>query len=112
MVNQPAERSMVDRVRVTAWLHGRVQGVGMRWWVRSRALDLGLDGWARNLDDGRVEVVAEGSEAACRSLLAQLAVSPGGALAGNVAERRPGRIDAVIERWSGPIGVGPGFLER
>jgi acylphosphatase len=47
-------------VRLTAWLHGRVQGVGMRWWVRARALELGLSGWARNTDDGRVEVVAEG----------------------------------------------------
>ncbi len=47
-----------DPVRLTAWLRGRVQGVGMRWWVRSRALELGLVGTATNLDDGRVEVVA------------------------------------------------------
>jgi acylphosphatase len=39
-------------VRVTAWLTGRVQGVGMRWWVRSRALELGLAGHAANLTDG------------------------------------------------------------
>ena len=31
-------------VRLTAWVHGRVQGVGMRWWIRSRALELGLVG--------------------------------------------------------------------
>ena len=40
---------------------GRVQGVGFRWWTRARALELGLTGWARNTQDGRVEVVAEGS---------------------------------------------------
>jgi len=46
-------------VRLTAWVRGRVQGVGFRWWVRSRALELGLAGSATNLRDGRVEVVAE-----------------------------------------------------
>jgi acylphosphatase len=101
--------------RLTAWLHGRVQGVGMRWWVRSRALELGLDGWARNLADGRVEVVAEGAEPACRALLAmfepagRVASGDGGERGG---ERRPGRIGTVVERWSSPVGVGPGFVER
>uniref|UniRef100_UPI0037353DAC acylphosphatase n=1 Tax=Corynebacterium sp. TaxID=1720 RepID=UPI0037353DAC len=46
--------------RMTAFVHGHVQGVGFRWWVRSRALEAGLAGHAANLRDGRVEVVAEG----------------------------------------------------
>ena len=59
-------------VRLTAWVRGRVQGVGFRWWVRSRALELGLAGSATNLDDGRVQVVAEGAAASdCEQLLAQ-----------------------------------------
>ena len=33
---------MSDDVRLTAWVHGYVQGVGFRWWTRSRALELGL----------------------------------------------------------------------
>ncbi len=53
----PEERAVV---RLTAWVRGRVQGVGFRWWTRARALELGLAGWALNLSDGRVEVVAEG----------------------------------------------------
>jgi acylphosphatase len=92
-------------VRVTAWLHGRVQGVGMRWWIRSRARAAGLVGWARNLDDGRVEVVAEGPEAACRALLERIrSGSP------------PGRVDTVVERWSAAQGLAVsgagGFEER
>ncbi len=36
-------------VRLIAWVHGQVQGVGFRWWTRSRALELGLVGSATNL---------------------------------------------------------------
>jgi acylphosphatase len=93
-----------DSSRLTAWVRGRVQGVGFRWWTRARALELGLVGWARNLDDGRVEVVAEGSRGACDSLLAQLCAGDG-----------PGRVDGVTHRWSAP-GNGHsllvGFVER
>ena len=35
--------------RLTAWVHGEVQGVGFRWWTRARALELGLAGSASNL---------------------------------------------------------------
>jgi len=45
-------------VRMTAFVKGRVQGVGFRWFVRERARRLGLDGRVRNLADGSVEVLA------------------------------------------------------
>ena len=89
-------------VRLTAWVHGRVQGVGMRWWIRSRALELGLCGWARNTDDGRVEVVAEGPRSAGERLLDLLRGDPG----------RPGRVSQVSERWSSARGDLSGFAER
>lgn len=92
---------MADRVRLTAWVRGRVQGVGFRWWTRATALRLGLVGSAANLADGRVEVIAEGDEAACRELLVALR-----------GPDTPGRVDGVVERWSEPRGVPTGFVER
>jgi acylphosphatase len=71
-----------------------VQGVGFRWWVRSQALELGLVGSATNLDDGRVQVDAEGPRPACEQLLALLA--------GPASRSRPGVVTGVVERWSPP----------
>jgi acylphosphatase len=47
---------------------GEVQGVGFRWFVARHARGLGLTGYARNLGDGRVEVVASGDESALDEL--------------------------------------------
>jgi len=48
---------MAARVTARRWLvRGRVQGVGYRWFAQQAAAGLGLNGYARNLDDGRVEV--------------------------------------------------------
>jgi acylphosphatase len=78
-----------------------VQGVGFRWWTRARALELGLAGWARNLEDGRVEVIAQGPRAACEALLAALR-----------SGRTPGNVTGVTERWSDPRDGVTGFVER
>ncbi len=44
-----------------AVVHGRVQGVGFRYTACAKAEELRLGGWVRNLDDGSVEVLAEGT---------------------------------------------------
>lgn len=41
-------------------IHGRVQGVGFRWWTRKTAEQLGVTGSVRNMPDGTVEVRAAG----------------------------------------------------
>lgn len=55
-----------------AFVHGRVQGVGFRYFVVERALSLGLRGFARNTGDDGVEVLAQGPRPALESLLALL----------------------------------------
>ena len=92
---------MSPNVRLTAWVHGRVQGVGFRWWTRSRASELGLRGYASNLRDGRVEVVAEGSKPDCDSLLDLLR-----------SGATPGHVELVVERWSDAKNNVTGFVER
>jgi acylphosphatase len=59
-------------IRSVAVVSGHVQGVGYRWFVRGLASDAGLAGSARNLPDGRVEVVLEGPEDAVQRVLAEL----------------------------------------
>ncbi len=48
--------------QIHAFVSGRVQGVGFRYFTERQAKSLGLTGEVRNLRDGRVEVVAEGNE--------------------------------------------------
>ncbi|PYE54919.1 acylphosphatase [Deinococcus yavapaiensis] len=48
-------------MRMTALISGTVQGVGYRRYVQRHALDLAVAGYAENLSDARVEVVAEGA---------------------------------------------------
>ena len=54
----------------------RVQGVGFRFFVQQRAVELGLAGWARNLADGRVEVYAAGSSKKLSKMAAALHAGP------------------------------------
>lgn len=90
-----------SQIRMTAFVHGQVQGVGFRWWTRSRALELGLVGYAANQPDGRVRVVAEGLRSSVDQLLAALR-----------SGRTPGRVEAVIERFDDARGDLTGFVEK
>jgi acylphosphatase len=67
-----AERSICR----TYWIRGRVQGVGFRNFVQKTAVSLGISGYAKNLDDGRVEVFAKGSAAKMELLEGELYRGP------------------------------------
>lgn len=76
--------------------------MGFRWFTRAKALEIGgLSGFALNLDDGRVQVVAEGPRSGCQSLLDWLQEGD-----------TPGRVDGVTEIWDTPRGICDGFLIR
>lgn len=87
------------------FVRGRVQGVGFRWWTRARALELGLVGHARNLPDGRVEVLAQGPRDDLVTMEALLLEQPS-------TRGRPGQVDGVTTQWH-PVRPGlAGFVER
>ncbi|MFF0727192.1 acylphosphatase [Streptomyces sp. NPDC004134] len=93
---------MSTDVRMTAWVRGVVQGVGFRWFTRARALEIGgLSGFAANLGDGRVQIVAEGPRAQCQELLEWLRSAD-----------TPGRVSGVTEIWDEPRGGYHSFAIR
>lgn len=79
-------------------VEGKVQGVWFRASTREQALALGLRGFAKNLDDGRVEVLAAGDAGAIETLAAWLAHGPPLA-----------RVDRVERRKADEGGVAEGF---
>jgi acylphosphatase len=71
---------------------GRVQGVGFRFFVRDLAVEAGLNGWVRNLSDGRtVEVVAEGTAEELRRFAERARAGPPGSY---VSEFKESSIEA------------------
>jgi acylphosphatase len=77
------------------FINGIVQGVGFRFFVQKKALELNLGGWTRNLDDGRVEVYAVGVPDALENLAAALHIGPRAAEVRSVDEQ-----EAPVERVS------------
>ena len=80
---------MVCRI---CWVSGRVQGVYYRGSAQARARELGITGYARNLADGRVEVLACGDSSRVNTFVEWLWVGPTTAhvTSVEVAEREPG----------------------
>ena len=85
--------------RLVARVTGRVQGVGFRAFCADEAMRLHVDGYARNLDDGRtVEVVGEADEMTLRAYIERLREGPAFS-----------RVDDVRFRWEEPTGEFAGF---
>jgi len=90
------------RTAVKCTVAGRVQGVFYRASAAERAGALGLDGWVRNLPDGRVELVAAGEPEAIEQLAAWLWQGP--PLAEVMA--------VAVEKWPGEIEPGFSVVRR
>ncbi len=81
---------MTDQASLQATIHGHVQGVFFRAFVREKAAALGLTGYARNLPSGQdVEVKAEGEREKLEELIKYLKVGPPGA-----------RVENIVLNWS------------
>lgn len=81
-------------IRAELSIRGHVQGVGYRASAYRRAVELGLSGYARNLDDGSVEAVAEGEESDVEAFVAWCRSGPRLARVREVRVRRsPARGD-------------------
>jgi len=94
-----------DVERLDAVVHGRVQGVGFRYFVVREARRLELDGWTANEADGTVRVVADGPREALSVLLEALKEGPPASI-----------VERVVEEWppvaSGGWLTGHGFSIR
>ncbi len=69
----------METERLHVWIEGWVQGVGFRYATQSQAEALRLAGWVRNLPDGRVEAVFEGTRPILETMLAWCSQGPSGA---------------------------------
>ncbi len=86
-----ADRTMV---RCHLWVRGAVQGVGFRLFAERAARRRGLAGLARNLADGRVEIIAEGPASAVEAFVADVRRGPSGAA-----------VEDVRVAWDAPTGL-------
>jgi len=85
-------------IRRRLLVHGRVQGVGFRWFVRRAAQSRSLAGWAANRPDGTVEVVLEGEPETVYSVDRLVREGPRGA--------QVERVEAADEEPEGLTGFG------
>ncbi len=67
-------------------LKGRVQGVGFRYFVCRVAQNLGIQGWVRNLEDGTVEVHAQGGSETMTRFVAEIRSGPSFAMVEDIQE--------------------------
>lgn len=79
--------------RAHVFVSGRVQGVGFRASTRREAARKDVDGWVKNLEDGRVEAVFEGEQSAVEDMVTWCESGPATA-----------RVEDVSAEWAEPSG--------
>lgn len=87
--------------RAHVFVKGRVQGVGFRHFTKTNARQIGIDGWVKNLPDGRVEAVFEGEEENIKEMINRVKEGP-----------RSSRVTDVNVEWESPKQDGEGFRVR
>ncbi len=102
-------------VRMHFLVSGRVQGVGFRNFVYKRAGPLGVQGLVRNLEDGRVEILAAGTSEALREFENTIAKGPAHAFVSSVSSRSLSTVPPELVNVSGfaiaEDGEQPWFVE-
>jgi acylphosphatase len=88
----------MDVVRAHVFISGRVQGVNFRVSTRDQARQAGVTGWVRNLPDGRVEAVFEGTNAAVRRMVSWCYSGPTAA-----------EVERVDVQWEDPTNADSSF---
>ena len=63
------QKQLTNKMQARIYISGFVQGIGFRYFVRANAKRLKLTGWVRNLPDGRVEALTQGSKEAIEKLV-------------------------------------------
>ena len=95
---------MADSMRKHLLVSGRVQGVLFRQGARAKALELGLTGFAKNLIDGKVEIVVEGSKEKVQEFIEWVSKGPPLARVENVEtaeEEYTGEFEGFVAREFG-----------
>ena len=85
-------------VRALITVHGLVQGVGYRWFVNRRAVELGLKGFVQNNYDGTVYVEVEGDRSLVEELIKHLKTGP-----------RSAHVNDLWIEWGEPKNLFMGF---
>jgi len=76
----------MDKIQKQIRITGRVQGVGFRYFTRQNAHELGISGWVKNLRNGDVEALLEGTVSDINEMISRLKAGPTAARVDNVQE--------------------------
>lgn len=91
----------MEAARAHIFISGRVQGVCYRAFTRELAYNLDLNGWARNLNDGRVEALFEGEKNVIEQAIKKCYIGPPGA-----------RVNDIEVHWETFVGDQKSFMIR